>query len=176
MSKVQVMAAALATAGLLALAGCGGNPQIAVYVDDAPVPLAKVEAVAQVLADTSSDAYDTAGSFTPTVLQILVQAKLAERVATDKKITVTDAQRQTVYAQNELYSTLLKNPVTTGFMQSYADTAVVLADKSAQAAYRDVMAAATIRVNPRFGVWDPRNGSLAEGSSGSLSEAATPKG
>jgi hypothetical protein len=175
MSKARLMGAALATAGLLALAGCGGNPQVAVYVGDSPIPLAKVEAISKVLADSSSDTYDTAGAFTPTVMQIMVQSKLAEQVAATKKITVTDDQRQSVYAENELYGVLLKNPVTADFMTSYASTAVILAGEPEQAAYRDLLAATNVRLNPRFGTWDPKTGGIAEGSSGSLSEAATPK-
>lgn len=172
MGKARMMVAALATAGLLALAGCGGNPQVAAYVGDVQVPQARVEAIAKVLADTSTDAYDTAGSFNATVMQILVQGTLAGQVAKAKGITVSDAQRQTLYAQNELFAILLKDPATTDFMRSYADTSIMLQDATALAAFKELMASTPIRVNPRFGTWDAEAGGLKEGGVGSLSDPA----
>jgi hypothetical protein len=97
-------------------------------------------------------------------------------VGAAKKIEVTDAQRQTIFAQNELFATLLKNPATADFMTTYANTATILSDEAAQVAFKDLLASTPIRVNPRFGTWDPAAGALVEGSSGSLSEAAAPKG
>ncbi|MCC6496792.1 MAG: hypothetical protein IT193_11125 [Propionibacteriaceae bacterium] len=172
MSKARVMVAALATAGLLAFAGCGNSPQVAAYVGDFRVQQDTVEAVSQVLADASSDAYDTAGSFSPTVMQIMVQTKLAAQAGEAKGISVTEEQRQQIYAQNELYAGLLKNPVTTDFMTGYANTSVILGNEAALAAYKDLIASTPIRVNPRFGTWDPEAGGLVEGSSGSLSSVA----
>jgi hypothetical protein len=173
--KARVMVAGLVTAGLLALTGCGSNPQVAAYVGDAQVSQASVDAVAQVLADTSPDA-DTAGAFTGTVMQIMVQGVLAATIGQVKGITVTDAQRQTLYSQNALYATLLKNPVTADFMKSYADTAVILSDASALADYKELLTSTDIRVNPRFGTWDHKAGGLVEGSTGSLSELAPKQG
>lgn len=172
MSKARVMVAALATAGLMALTGCGGNPQVAAYVGDVRVQQSSVDEVAQVLADTSTDAYDTAGSFNKTVMQIMIQGTLATEVGVAKKIEVTDAQRQAIYDSNELYGTLLKNPKTTAFMTTYANTATILSDEAAKAAYGELLATTPVRVNPRFGTWDPKTGALVDGSSGSLSEAA----
>ena len=61
-------------------------------------------------------------------------------------------------------------------MVSYATTATVLSDKAAATAFAELMAKTQVRVNPRFGVWDDTKGSLVDGSSGSLSEAAPTKG
>lgn len=175
MSKARGLLVALVTAGLMALAGCGGNPQVAVYIGEEQVPLSRVESVAKVLADTSPGAGVTASSFTPTVMQIFVQAELAARVAQAKGISVTEAERQSVYAQNQVYPLLLANPVSADFMKAYADTAVILGNEAAQAPYRELLAATPIRVNPRFGTWDAEQGGLVEGSSGSLSSLAPVK-
>jgi hypothetical protein len=180
--KARVMVAALATAGLLALTGCGSNPQVAAYVGgpDSPVNTtvsqAEVDSTAKAIAAATSDAYDTAASFTSAVMQIKVQSAVVDQVAKDKAITVTDAQREAFYATQELYPLLAKDPVTHDFMVSYANTATVLSDKAAATAYTDLMAKTPVRVNPRFGVWDDKVGSLVDGSSGSLSEAAPTKG
>ena len=180
--KARVMVAGLATAGLLALAGCGGNPQVAAYVGGPGDPVnvqisqAEVDRIATAIAGATSDAYDTGVSFSAAVMQIKVQAAVVEQVAKDKEITVTDAQREAFYASQELYPVLAKDPVAHDFMVSYANTATVLNDKAAATAFTDLMAKTPVRVNPRFGVWDDKVGSLVEGSSGSLSEAAPAKG
>jgi len=180
--KARVMVAGLVMAGLLALAGCGGNPQVAAYIGgsgnavNVQVTQAEVDRIASAIAGTTSDAYDTGVSFGTAVMQIMVQSAVVAQVAKDKAITVTDAQRDTFYATQDLYPELAKNPVTHDFMVSYANTATVLADKAAATAYTELMAKTPVRVNPRFGVWDDTKGSLIDGSSGSLSEAAPTKG
>ncbi len=172
MSKARVMVATLATAGLLAFAGCSSSPQVAAYVGGSQIQQTRVDDVSQVLADASSDASDTAGAFSATVMQIMVQTKVAEQAGVAKGLTVTDAQRQQIYAQNELYDGLVKNPLTTDFMTGYANTSVILSNEAALAAYKELMASTPIRVNPRFGTWDAAAGALVEGSSGSLSSVA----
>ena len=178
MSKARVWVIALAATGLLALAGCGGNPQVAAYVGgptspiDVQVSQAKVETIAKAIAATTTDAYDTAVTFTAPVMQILVQAALVQKVATDAKITVTDAQRETFYASAELYPQLVKNPDTHDFMVAFADANTILADKAVAPTYTALVAKTPIRVNPRYGTWDAKQGGLVDGSSGSLSEVA----
>ena len=180
--KARVMVAGLATAGLLALTGCGSNPQVAAYVGgpgsavNMTVAQADVDRIATAIAGATSDAYDTGASFATAVMSIKVQAAVVDQVAKDKAITVTDAQREAFYATQELYPVLAKDPVTHDFMVSYANTATVLSDKAAATAFADLMAKTPVRVNPRFGVWDDKVGSLVEGSTGSLSEAAPTKG
>ena len=180
--KARVMVAGLATAGLLALTGCGNNPQVAAYVGgpgsavNVTVTQAEVDRIATAIAAATSDAYDTGASFAPAVVSIKVQSAVVDQVAKDKAITVTDAQREAFYATQALYPVLAKDPVTHDFMVSYATTATVLSDKAAATAFAELMAKTQVRVNPRFGVWDDTKGSLVDGSSGSLSEAAPTKG
>lgn len=180
--KARVMVAGLATAGLLALAGCGSSPLVAAYVGgpDSPVnvqiPQADVDRVATAIAAATTDAYDTGVSFSSAVMQIKVQSAVVDQVAKEKAITVTDAQREAFYASQELYPALAKDPATRDFMVSYANTATILSDQAAAKAYTELMAKTTVRVNPRFGVWDDTKGSLVDGSSGSLSELAPTKG
>ena len=178
MSKARVWVIALAATGLLALAGCGGNPQVAAYVGgptspiDVQVSQAKVETIAKAIAATTTDAYDTAVTFTAPVMQIIIQSTIVEQLAKDKNITVTDAQRQTFYATAALYPELVKNPDTHDFMVAFADANTILADKAVAPTYTALVAKTPIRVNPRYGTWDAKQGGLVDGSSGSLSEVA----
>ena len=174
----RVLVATLATTGLLALAGCGGNPQVAAYVGgstsaiNVQVQQAEVDQISEAIAASTSDAYDTAVTFRGPVMQILVQVAFANQVAKDAKITVTDAQRDAFYAQVALYPELLKNPATHDFMVGLADANVILGDEAAKAPMTELVANTPIKVNPRYGVWDPKAGGLIEGSPGSLSDPA----
>lgn len=172
MSKASVKLAALAAAGLLALTGCvSGNPQVAAYVGPDRITQEQVDSVAGVLAGTSSDPADTVAAFSPTVMSIMVQNRLTAKAAAASGLSVSDQQRQAFLATNELYPVLLNNPASAGFMTDYANTAVLLSSDAGKTAFREIIDTTTVRVNPRFGEWDPEVG-LVEGSSGSLSELA----
>lgn len=158
---------------MAALAGCvSGNPQVAAYVGPDPVAQTDVDTIAQALSEATSDTTDSAATYQQTVVSILVQSKLAAGIAASKGITVTDEQRQQVYASNELYAALVNNPVTTKFMTEYANTAFIVSDEVGKAELANVLQATTITLNPRLGTWDADNVAVADGSSGSLSELA----
>ncbi len=164
---------ALATTGVLALAGCAsGSPQVAAYVGDSQISQAQVDQVAQVLADTSSDPEDTAGGFAPTVVQLMIQNEIVGVAADAKKLTVPDADRAAAIAGDATLSALSKNPLTTDFITSYVTTQMLLNTEAGATAAQEVALATPIRVNPRFGVWDDTRLGLIQGSSGSLSELA----
>ena len=166
-------AVAVAVVGVLALTGCTvTNPRVAAYVGGTPITQAEVDAVSGALADASPDTSDTAAEFAPTVLVIMVQNQIAARAAADAGITVSDAQRQSIIAQNELYGVLLNNPASTDFMNDFAGTSIVVSDQAGVAAFQEAAAKTTVRLNPRFGEWDADAVALVEGSSGSLSEWA----
>jgi hypothetical protein len=165
--------AGLAAAGVLALTGCAsGNPQVAAYVGDQTISQSEVDAVAKVLADSTSDTTDTGGGYAATVVQIMIQGKVAQAAAAEKNITVSDADRQKTLASNTTLAALAKNPVSTTFINDYVDTGIILGTAEGQAATKELLSRTTIRVNPRFGVWDATTYSLVDGSTGSLSEAA----
>jgi hypothetical protein len=169
----SVKLAALATTGVLVLAGCAtGNPQVAAYVGDTEITQAQVDSVSKVLANTSSDPTDTAGSFGTTVLQIMIQSKIAADVAEAKAITITDTQRQQVLASNANLATLAKDPAATDFINKYVEAVAVVGTDAGKSAFSDQFAKTAIRVNPRFGVWDDAHHALVDGSTGSISDVA----
>ncbi|MFZ0531068.1 MAG: hypothetical protein WAL91_11105 [Propionicimonas sp.] len=176
MSKAMVKVAAM-VAATVALVGCaGGNPLTAAYVGADPIPQSEVDDVSQAIADASEDTTDTAGTFSQTVVQILIQSDLAAQAAASQGITVTDAQRQQVYDSNPLYGTLLNNPASSAFMTAYANTAVILADTAGQTAFASLVSTTPITLNPRLGVWDAAKGGIVEGSTGSISDLASAVG
>ncbi len=173
--------AAAATVGLLALAGCTtGNPQTAAYIadkvqttrPDTRVTIAQVDATSRALADVSSDTSDSAATFSTTVVQIMIQNEIAKRTAADNQITVTEEQRKQVLAANESLGTLMQNPALTSFISDYINTGVILSGDAGQAAAKDEVTKISIRLNPRYGTWDPQRLGIADGSTGSISEIA----
>ncbi len=164
---------ALATTAVLALTGCaGGSPQVAAYVGDAQISQAQVDDVSQVLADTSTDPEDTAGGFAPTIVQLMIQNEILRVAAETKKLTIPETDRDAAIAGDATLSALSKNPLTADFVKSYVTTQLLLNTEAGATAAQEVATGTSIRVNPRFGVWDDTQLGLIQGSSGSLSELA----
>lgn len=168
----SVKLAALATTGVLALAGCAtGNPQVAAYVGEATISQTEVETIAGALAE-NTEAEDSASGFSTTVLQILIQSRIVEQAAAAKNLSVPEADRNSAIAGNESLAALAKNPAVTDFINDYVDTSLLLQTEAGATAAKEVAGATEVRVNPRFGTWDQTQFGLVEGSTGSISEAA----
>lgn len=176
MKRTALKIVSVVVTGVLALAGCSvSSPQVAAYVGDAQIAMTQVRAVAQAIADASGDAAGPASGFESAVMTIMVQSKLAAKAAEAQSIAITDAQRESFYSQNEVYGPLAKNPASADFMRGFADLSVVVSTEAGVEAFREVLATTPVRINPRFGEWDPEQAALVEGSSGSLSELAPSK-
>jgi hypothetical protein len=162
--------AGLAVVGTLALGGCAGSPQAAAYVGNTQISQAGVDAVSKAIVEAG--AAETTSVARNVVVQIKIQNEIAKQAAARANITVTDAQRQQLLAQNTALDPLLKNPETRDFTIDYVNTAVILNSDAGKKAATEVIGDTSVRVNPRYGTWDPQQLALAEGSSGSLSELA----
>ena len=120
--------AALVTTGVLALTGCAsGNPQVAAYVNGEAISQAKVDAAAKALASASGDSTGTAGSFSSTVVSIMIASKVAEHVAAaDPSLAVTAAEREQKITSDETLAALVKDPGATDFINSYVDATIIV--------------------------------------------------
>ena len=171
----SVKLAALATTAVLALAGCAtGNPQVAAYVDANQISQAQVDQVSQVLADTSSDPADTAGGFSPTVLQIIIQSQVAQAAAAANNIQITEAQREQAIASDETLTSLSKDPATADFINDYVEATLVVSTDAGKQAFNDQFAKTTVTVNPRFGTWDSQQNALVDGTAGGSISSLAP--
>ncbi len=165
----SVKLAAVATAGVLALAGCAtGSPQSAAYVGPTPIGLDKVETLSQAVADFTSDTSDSAATFRTAVVQILISSKLAAAT----KVPVTEEQRSQVLATDASLSELAKVPALTAFIADWVDARAIVGTDTGRAAYLAVANQTSVRLNPRFGTWDPQQLAIVQNSSGSISEVA----
>jgi hypothetical protein len=164
---------ALATTAVLALTGCAsGSPQVAAYVGESQISQRQVDDVSRVLADISTDTTDSAGGFSSTVLQIMIQSKIVGLGADARKLTVAETDRQAAISGDATLSALSQNPATASFVKDYVGAQLLLQTEAGVTAAQEVAEATSIRVNPRFGTWDDSRLGLAEGSSGSLSSVA----
>lgn len=163
--------AVLATTAVLALTGCAGDPNVAAYVNGSRISQAEVDTLARAIAQTV-DTAGAEGTLRPVVLSILVQTKVAEVVAKEQKIEVTEAERQSVLASNPGLASLAQNPATADFILRYLNAGLVLSSDKGSVAADEVYARTPVRLNPRLGTWDAEAHAVAEGSSGSLSELA----
>jgi hypothetical protein len=169
MKKTAVKLVALVATALLLLSGCAqNNPNVAATVGTQQITISEVDAIARVVAANQTET-TTWGTWRAPVLQVILVSKLAAQAKELAGVTVTDAQRQQVYAQNTLYTALAKDPATTAFMSELADATLVINDTNGQKALAQVLSGVPVVVNPTFGTWDATQAKLS-GESGSLSQ------
>lgn len=107
------------------------------------------------------------GVYRLAVVGITIQSQLAREAAKVANISVTEDQRKQVLSQDAGLTSLLANPVTKDFVSGLADAQVVFSDANGAAAGKDAAAKADVKLNPRYGNWDPSQ--IAPAGSGSLS-------
>ncbi len=172
----SVKLVALIVTAVMALAGCAAedNPQVAAYVDGSQISQAQVDAVSRVLADTSSDTTDTAGGFSGTVLQIIIQSKVAQAAAAANNIQITQAERDQAVAANDTLATLVKDPAATDFINDYVEATLVVSTDAGKQAFNEQFAKTDVVVNPRFGTWDSQQMALVDGTAGGSISSLAP--
>lgn len=160
----SVKIAALAAAGVLALAGCAGSsPRVAAYVNGAEIRTEQIDAVAAVMARESGK---PAGAFSAGITNAYIQGRLAQSALAKAGVTVTDAQRAQVITQTGA-TALASDPTTADFARAYADYALLSSSQEGSAALTQESTQTEVRLNPRYGTWDSSQGSIT--GSGSIS-------
>lgn len=111
-----------------------------------------------------------AGNYRVAVVAVTIQGQLARETAKAINLTVTDDQRKQVISSDTGLTALSANPVTKDFIDGLADAQLVFSDANGLTAGKDAAAKAAVKLNPRYGAWDPSQ--IAPAGSGSLSVAA----
>jgi len=101
------------------------------------------------------------------VVNVLIQGVLAEQIAADHQIVITDAERTQAVGQTNL-GPLLSVPAARPIAYDVADTQIV-GKQIGATAYLAEIKARPVRLNPRFGVLDENQKTIVQDSSGSLS-------
>ena len=168
--SVAVVVGALAAVLVLA-SGCaiGGSPSTVAYVGDSRITQRELDAaltgVQQALGPDEPVA-------TEAVVDVLIHGVIADQIAAQRQVTVTDSQRDALLVESNL-APLLDVPAAKEVAYDVADQQLVGQAVGPQAYLQDVQAI-DVELNPRFGVLDPAQKRIIQGQSSSLSLPGTP--
>lgn len=161
-------AAGALAALLLGAAGCGQqSPSVVAYVGDSEVTQAELDeaypAVAAVLREVQRVPQAA-------VINVMIYGELAEQIARERGMNITDAQREELISEGNL-APLLADEDARAVAFDVADQQIVAAQLGAEAFLAEV-AEREVVLNPRFGVLDPQQKVIVAEQSGSLSTPA----
>lgn len=159
---------AAATLLALAAAGCArSEPGVVAYVGDEKISQAQLD---QAVAGLSTTLQAGQTVSTEAVVNALIQGEVAEHIAAERRITITDADRDAALQGSEL-APLLTVPDAKPIAYDVADYQLVSSKLGAEA-YLAALKQQRVTLNPRYGVLDPEQKTVVTGQSGSLSEPA----
>ncbi|MFT4166693.1 MAG: hypothetical protein QM650_15750 [Microlunatus sp.] len=161
-----LVAGVLAAIVVLLASGCAveGSPNTVAYIGDERITQQQLDtAVESVQAALGADE-----EVSPlAVVNVKIQGAIANQVAAQRKIPVTDAQRDALLADTNL-KPLLADPVARQVAYDIATPQIVAQAVGSDTYLRDLQAA-DVTLNPRFGVLDPATKTIIDGQSASLS-------
>lgn len=163
------LAAGLAAATVLALGGCANaEPGVVAYVGDERITERQVNQAVTGVESTLADGQQVNRDG---VVNVLIQGALAEQIGAAKRITVTDGERDALLRTSDL-AELLAVPDARPLAYDVADQQIVARKVGAQG-YLDAVRAASVTLNPRFGVLNPDDKTITSvEQTGSLSTPA----
>lgn len=159
----------LMAAAVLALGGCANaEPGVVAYVGDERVTERQLNQAVGGLTATLQEGQRVNRD---AVVNAMIQGEIAEQVAADRNIRVTDAERDALLRTSELAG-LLDEPDAKALAYDFADTNIVAQKVGAQG-YLDAVKATPVTLNPRFGVLNPDDKTITSvEETGSLSTPA----
>ncbi len=160
----------LSVVALLALAACANaEPGVVAYVGDARITQKQLDRAVAGVAATLQEGQQVSRE---AVVNVMIHGALAEQIAADRHISVTDAEREDVIKNSQLAG-LLAVPDARPIAFDIADQQIV-AKKLGAEAYLKAVQDIPVTLNPRFGELDPARKLIISDSSGSLAEPASP--
>jgi hypothetical protein len=158
----------LPAVAILALAGCANaEPGVVAYVGDTRITQGQLDrAVAGVSATLDAGQQISRDA----VVNVLIHGVLAEQIAAERNIAVTDSQRESLIKNSEL-AQLLTVPDARPIAFDIADQQIV-AETMGPQEYLKAVQQRTVTLNPRFGVLDPAQKVILGDRTGSLAKPA----
>ena len=159
----------LSAAAVVALAGCANaEPSVVAYVGDARITQVQFD---QAVTGVSSTLQEGQQVSRDAVVNAMIHGLLAEQIAADRNVTVTDAQRDEFLQTTDL-AVLLSDPDARSLAYDVADQQLVSNEVGAEA-YVAAVRDSSVTLNPRFGVLDPEQKLITSvEQTGSLSRPA----
>jgi hypothetical protein len=165
----RLVAAAAVLLGL-ALGGCAeASPGVVAYVGDDRITEGQLDEAVAGLTTALEEGQKVSSQ---AVVSALIQGQLAEQIAVEKQIPLTDAARDAVLKGSTL-EPLAAVEGARPVVYDVADSQLV-AQKLGDEAYLAEIARRHVTLNPRYGVLDPAQKTVVAGQSGSLSQPAEP--
>ena len=140
-----------AAAAVLLATGCSGaSPGVVAYVGEDRISEQQVRQAVAALQTTTQPGQTVS---TDAVVSVMVDGQLAEQIAADRKIPLTDPARTALLKSSEL-APLLEVPEAKAVLYDAADAEIVR-KKIGDAAYAAELKKRSVKLNPRYGVLDP---------------------
>ena len=163
---------ALALVGVVVItlfaAGCAkADPSVAAYVGTSRITQQQVDDAVEGVSSILQEGQEVSRA---AVVNSLIHGLIAEQIATDNKITVTDSERAALIKNSNLAG-LLQVPKGRPVAYDLADQQIV-SGKVGSEAYLAAVSDAQVTLNPRFGVLDPKQKLIITDKSASLAEPA----
>jgi len=163
--RTRRLAAGLLAALLLGGAGCARqNPSVVAYVGDGEITQSELDATYPAVVAALADAQPVQQG---AVINVMIYGELAEQIAQERGIALTDAQRDALLRGSDI-APLLADPATKTIAYDLADQQIVAQQVGPEAFLAEV-AEREVKLNPRYGVLDPQQKIIAGNQSGSLS-------
>lgn len=163
---VRVAGLAAIVVAILLTAGCAkAEPAVVAYVGPSRITQQQlddaIEGVSTILQEGQSVSPQA-------IVNAMIHGEIAEQLAADNKIAISDAERD-VLIKNSNLAGLLNVPKGRPIAYDVADQQIV-SDKMGSAAYLAAVAKQPVTLNPRFGVLDPNQKTIITDKSASLAE------
>lgn len=150
-----------ALAAALVLGGCSiGSPSEVAVVDGTSITKTQLdnsEAGAKAVGQQFSN---------DQLVSVLIQGAVATDVATKQGIQITDSDRD-----SQLNPSVLSVPAAHDLAYSLADIQIV-SKAVGEDGFKKALASADVKLNPRYGTWDPKQALAVIPGTGSLSQAS----
>jgi hypothetical protein len=159
---------AVAVSATLLSAGCSGaSPAVVAYVGGQEITQQQVETAVTAVSSTAEEGQTVS---TEAVINAMIQGELSAQIAREQKITITDTDRDT-FLQTTNLGPLLDVAGAKPVAYDVADQAIV-SKKLGSAAYLADIEKRKVKLNPRYGVLDPKQKVIVTDQSSSLSQPA----
>lgn len=163
-----VRGGAVVLLSVVAMAGCSqAEPNVAAYVASTKITDAQVDAAVKGVSATLTEGQQVS---TPAVLNALIQGAIAEQLAAENNIVITDSERDQMLAGSNLVS-LLAVPAAKVVAYDVVDNQIVSTKLGSQA-FLVALESRQVTLNPRYGVLDPKQKLIVSQQSGSLANPA----
>lgn len=144
-------------AGLFLLTGCTPPPaNVGVEVGSQTIRTSEIDAVIALLGENSQYKVENA-----TIVQFFAASAIAEQYATDRHVTLSDAEINALVGTDPTFKSLESNPVSAGFERRLIRKSLIVKHVIDPSVFNSY----SVSINPRYGVtWNPQEATLEPGS------------